>query len=218
MRFEIVVLISLCYNGIKSYFVYYNMQTFHFTARAVILTFLSLASVNIHAAETVRISPLPPSQKADKDEAAAFEPQLWNSSQSEFFLLFSLDVTASNNLEIAFWDDSKDTLDTASVIGWDCGEIFIYDGFVRAVADFQTESERLAISVRVRLSAQGEPSSTVISANGFPLEFYDSNGESVGFIYSPEWNAAQVASRGFGVKDERVVMGFDRDPFIIKVK
>jgi len=193
------------------------MSTLHRTASAVLLALLSLASVQVHA-QTVRIPALPPSQWADTEAVQAFTPPLWDSAQREYSLTLSLDATASNNLEVAFWDNATESLETASVIGWNRGEIFISDGFTRAVADFTPISPRLTLSFRIRIVEQGTALKTTITANGSPLEFLDSEGGPVPFVFSSAWNAAQIVSRGVDATQAQLVIGFARDPSIIMVR
>ena len=194
------------------------MFTLHRNTLVVIIALSLFASASVRAADNVRISALPLPQSPSTETALFFEPPLWNDTQSEFFITLSLDATASNNVELALWDDATDTLETAAVIGWDCGEIFIYDGFTRAIADFTPEAQRITILFRTRLTAQSEPFETAITANGIPLEFYDSEGEPAFFTYSPDWNAAHAVSRGLDQNNEQVNLWFRRDPSVITVR
>jgi len=184
---------------------------------SIILALLSLAGAQTLLAEIVRIPALPSPQFADTEASLAPNIPLWNGTQSGFVLTLSLDATSSNNLEAAFWNGAK-CEDGAVVIGWDCGEIFISDGFRRAVADFTLETTRLVLSARSRLSAQGAPLETEITANGSPLVFFDSEGEPVAFAYSTAWDAAKIVSRGAVAKNESVSIGFTSDPTVITVR
>ena len=193
------------------------MFTFHRTPAAVVFSLFSFLVAQVDA-NVVRISAPPPPQEADTEVMREFEPPIWKSLQNEFFITISFDANASNNLEVAFWDSAAGSVESASVIGWDCGAVFISDAFKRAVSDFAPDATSLTISVSVELFDDGGTRSVSVSANGEALEFFDSKGEVTDFVFSSEWNAAQVVSRGFGARSGSIAMGFSKEPNIILIR
>ncbi len=169
-------------------------------------------------ARQIRISDLPPPPWADTEAWLAVDMPVFDGSQSEFFFTLSLEATASNNLEVAFIEGNSEDGEPTVAIGWNCGEVFVRDKTRRGVSTFTPEDSRLTLSVVSRLSPQGEPTSTTMTANGSPVEFTDSEGEAFPFAYSMSWATAQVASRGAGAKNESLSIGFAADPTIIMIR
>jgi len=143
----------------------------------------------------------------------------FNGRQSEFKITLALDATPSNNFEIAVWENVFEIIDEPEfVIGWRGEKIFFDFGGIRAYSDYVPESDRLVLTIVMRLSGQGNPLETTVKANGTPVEFYDLENNPVIFCFNPAWDTARLVSRGIGTKNEGASLGFSSDPSIILVR
>ena len=172
---------------------------------------------------TAQAAPLPtlpnPSSWADTEETAEVGFASFNGRQSEFKITLALDATPSNNLEIAVWENVFGVIDEPElVIGWRGEKIFFDFGGVRAYSDYVPESDRLVLTLVVRLSGQGSPLETNVKANGAPIGFYDLENNQMIFGFNPAWDTARLVSRGVGDFNGRASLGFASDPGIIVVR
>ena len=147
---------------------------------------------------------------------ASFEP--FNGSQNEFKITLDFNASLSNNLQVGVLSGDVACSEPEAVIGWDCGKVFFEYGGVRGVGVPFPVAARFSISLTVRLSVEGKPLGSIITANGEPVEFFDADGSQVVFGFSTGWDAVRVFSRGAGEGNERVSFGFAIDPVVLIVR
>lgn len=178
---------------------------------------LTVAVGVIAQAEVLPPFPNPPIWTDTEAEfEASFEP--FNGSQNEFKITLDFNASSSNNLQVGVWGGDASCGEPEAVVGWDCGKMFVeYDG-ARGVSASFPGAERLSISLTVRLSVEGKPLGSIITANGAPVEFFDADGSQVVFGFSTGWDSARAFSRGDGGGNERVSFGFSIDPTVLQIR
>ena len=161
-----------------------------------------------------------PSPSVWADSEGEFEASFaaFNGVQNVFKISFEFNASLSNNLQVGVWDGSVACGETEAVVGWDCGVLFVECGGVRGVCGDAQAAERLEVSLVVRLSAEGKPLDSVITANGAAVEFFGADGSPVVFGFSTGWDSVRVLSRGAGIENERVSFGLATDPAVLVIR
>ena len=182
------------------------------------LVFALIVAVGVIArAELLPSFPNPPVWADTEAEfEASFEP--FNGSQNEFKITLDFNASSSNNLQVGVWSGAANCGEPEAVVGWDCGKVFVEYGGARGVGVPFPGTGRLSISLTVRLSVEGKPIGSIITANGTPVEFFDADGSQVVFGFSTGWNSARAFSRGAGGGNERVSFGFAIDPVVLIIR
>ena len=193
----------------KNKYIYLRLVSLAFTA--------TLAVGAIARAEFLPPFPNPPEcEDTEAEFEASFEP--FDGSQNEFKITLEFNASPSNNLQVGVWSGDVGCGEPEAVVGWDCGVMFVECDGVRGVGVPSFGAELVLISLAVRLSVEGKPLGSTITANEAPVELLDADGLPVVFGFSKGWDSVRAASRGVGGANERVTIGFTADPAILIIR
>ena len=139
-----------------------------------------------------------------------------------FAFSLELDVTASNNVEVAFGRDadhdgvlSRGEADL--LVGWDCGEWKIVDCATGDVVHEQGVEGRASLEWRLVFGAAKLPRSLWAMANG-RAAFAALAAHPPRFLYSPEWDTVRVICRGMDSPNPVISGSIENIPLAIRIR
>jgi len=164
-------------------------------------------------------------EESSKDQN--FQSNLPNRSRT-FKVEMSLNVTLTNNIQIAFGMDSVHedgklaAEETDMIIGWDCGKWFLspkglrirYDSVVTNLVAGQR-----TLKASIEIYPNGEPKEIIFNDNGQTFSFVDFNlKDNVSWLKPDNWSLLRVTTRGEDVSNEDVRIKFTNDATLIIIQ
>ena len=194
----------------------------HHIKHRLALRFSIVFATLVAVGAIVQAATLPsfPNPSVWADSEGEFEASFaaFNGVQNVFKISFGFNASPSNSLQVGVWDGSVACGDSEAVVGWDCGVLFVECDGVRGFCGDALAAERLEVSLVVRLSAEGKPLDSIVTANGAVVEFFGADGVPVVFGFSTGWDSVRVLSRGAGIENERVSFGLATDPAVLVIR
>ena len=139
-----------------------------------------------------------------------------------FAFSLDLDATASNNVEVAFGQDtdhngvlSRGEADL--LVGWDCGTWKVVDCATGDETIEQGTDGRVSLDWRLEFNAANVPRSLSATANG-RAAFAALAAHPPRFLYSPEWDTVRVACRGIDSPNPVIAGSIENFPLSIRIR
>ena len=175
---------------------------------------LLLLCAAVHAAE-VDIPTAPPPTFTDTESVTnAALPAATMARGRLVRCKVELAASASNCVEVAFGKDADEdgslAGDEVSMrLGWDAGAWFLEGGTNRVEATIADPPSPARLELLLRVDELGAPVAWSCAAfTNFPAR-------PPSWLFSREWDAARLAVRGFGPRDESVSVRLDTDASVL---
>ena len=165
-----------------------------------IVPFLPLLLPAVGASPTS--TALPPSAYADTEVSTNVPFTAWEEHQKRFEYRLSFEATPSNNVQVAFGNDADSDgvlgLDEERlVVGWDCGEWFVFDATngVRLVDAARPANRAQTLAVLFETRSDGAVKSLSLSSDGVSL-FPSLVAMPPKWLYDRRWDMFRLTARG----------------------
>jgi len=186
--------------------------------RAVVsIAGLAILALPVLAARIAAPLP-PPSPYADTESVTNVTFCAGVQGDNVFSLSIEMDVSPSNNVEVAFGCDENgngtlDDSEAAFAVGWDCGEWFFRD-IASDIADSCAGScGRRKLDWDLRLDNALAPKALRVRVDGEALPF-----SMISTMYDPSWNMARVTARGSVDAETVIRFGAFADALVIRIR
>ena len=170
--------------------------------RRIPFTFSYLFVILSAAARQPVTSALPPSAYADTEVSTNVPFTAWEEHQKRFEHRLSFEATPSNNVQVAFGTDADaDGVlgpdEERLVIGWDCGEWFVFDATngVRLVDASRPTNRAQTLAFVFETRSDGAVKSLSLSSDGVGL-FPSLAATPPKWLYDTRWDMFRLTARG----------------------
>ena len=163
---------------------------------------LLVAGVAFEAAGAQSCAALPPAVHADTEVSTNVSFTAWEEHQKRFEYRLSFEATPSNNVQVAFGNDSDaDGVlgpdEERLVVGWDCGEWFVLDATngVRLVDAARPTNRAQTLAFVFETRSDGAVKSLSLSSDGVGL-FPSLAATPPKWLYDTRWDMFRLTARG----------------------
>ncbi|MDO5319528.1 MAG: hypothetical protein Q4G65_12940 [bacterium] len=170
--------------------------------RRLFFALSSLCAVLPAAARQPVTSALPSSAYADTEVSTNVPFTAWEAHQKRFAYRLSFEATPSNNVQVAFGNDADaDGVlgpdEERLVVGWDCGEWFVFNATngVRLVDAARSTSRAQALAFVFETRSDGAVKSLSLSSDGVGL-FPSLAATPPKELYDTRWDMFRLTARG----------------------